>query len=77
MDERSLQADDESACTLELSAEAIKERIFDETDPSTSGTEDSLSTPPFTLYGLTQFMGSGFMMSVAFLDPGNLEAGKN
>ncbi|GAX73625.1 hypothetical protein CEUSTIGMA_g1076.t1 [Chlamydomonas eustigma] len=75
MEDRYVHTSDKSVCTLDMSADVVKESILDESEPSTSGSEGLLtSTPPFTMYGLIQFMGSGFMMSVAFLDPGNLEA---
>ncbi|KAI7846429.1 hypothetical protein COHA_000042 [Chlorella ohadii] len=35
---------------------------------------DSDATPPFSWRGLLSFCGSGLLMSVAYLDPGNLEA---
>ncbi|KAE9609368.1 putative NRAMP family protein [Lupinus albus] len=37
------------------------------------GDEDSTVTPPFSWKKLWMFTGPGFLMSIAFLDPGNLE----
>ncbi|CAI9115919.1 OLC1v1016932C1 [Oldenlandia corymbosa var. corymbosa] len=44
-------------------------------DPSLNlhSTGDDESTPPFSWRKLWEFTGPGFLMSVAFLDPGNLE----
>ncbi|KAE8709564.1 Metal transporter Nramp2 [Hibiscus syriacus] len=38
-----------------------------------TGDEDSLGVPPFSWKKLWLFTGPGFLMSIAFLDPGNLE----
>jgi hypothetical protein len=76
LDEMSPPAKVERMTTSEISFEEVKDAPSVELMPvDTDVAGQASSTPPFTLYGLYQFMGSGFMMSVAFLDPGNLEAG--
>lgn len=53
------------------SQEKISVIDFDSVD--TLDTEDSTVTPPFSWKKLWLFTGPGFLMSIAFLDPGNLE----
>ncbi|GAB4852290.1 hypothetical protein Ancab_016482 [Ancistrocladus abbreviatus] len=51
------------------SSEKIKVIDFD----SVEEFSDEIRTPPFSWKKLWLFMGPGFLMSIAFLDPGNLE----
>ncbi|KAL2529602.1 Metal transporter Nramp2 [Forsythia ovata] len=41
--------------------------------PMEIGPNDTAEVPPFSWKKLLEFLGPGFLMSVAFLDPGNLE----
>lgn len=45
----------------------------DEEQNPRSSSSDSTSTPPFSFRKLWRFTGPGFLMCIAFLDPGNLE----
>ncbi|PIN01563.1 Mn2+ and Fe2+ transporters of the NRAMP family [Handroanthus impetiginosus] len=44
-----------------------------EIEPSEAGSSPGVNVPPFSWKKLWKFTGPGFLMSVAFLDPGNLE----
>lgn len=56
----------------EVAYESQEKIIIDGLD-SYSDTTDFNSTPPFSWRKLWLFTGPGFLMSIAFLDPGNLE----
>lgn len=56
----------------EVAYESQEKIIIDGFD-SYLDTTDSNSTPPFSWKKLWLFTGPGFLMSIAFLDPGNLE----
>lgn len=47
--------------------------VIDGLDSDSDNTTDFNSTPPFSWKKLWLFTGPGFLMSIAFLDPGNLE----
>lgn len=67
------QGDDADDDELEVAyqpSEKIKVIDFDLAEFPDSAT---ISTPPFSWKKLWMFTGPGFLMSIAFLDPGNLE----
>lgn len=54
-------------------ADKDKVRIFDLESAAGGGGSSSTAVPPFSWKKLWLFTGPGLLMSVAFLDPGNLE----
>ncbi|XP_043714004.1 metal transporter Nramp2-like isoform X2 [Telopea speciosissima] len=72
---RSLDSELEEVNSEEETAFEASEKIVvvgvDESESSQS--KDSSSVPPFSWKKLWLFTGPGFLMSIAFLDPGNLE----
>ncbi|XP_047317581.1 metal transporter Nramp2-like [Impatiens glandulifera] len=59
--------------------DSLDERAFDSSEQiniigtSDEEDDDGIKTPPFSWRKLWLFTGPGFLMSIAFLDPGNLE----
>lgn len=67
--------------TAAMDAEEVKEKAYEKEEKVMIGildsdllnNSDSQSAPPFSWRKLWLFTGPGFLMSIGFLDPGNLE----
>lgn len=66
-------SDEEEADVAFESREKIIVSDFDIESAAADTAENSTVTPPFSWKKLWLFTGPGFLMSIAFLDPGNLE----